>query len=742
MRIHFIYLVFFLQIFALNAQQNDSSTNNSTPSEGSEIKLYLDSVGELMRADYYKEDYSSVILKANDILEIAKSNKLNEEISRIRSFLANSYLNLNDSLKSLEYARKNIQLAEKLNDYRSLIGAQIDIGNIYYAFGEPDKAIDAFKKAIPLAKEDNNDLALFLLNHNITQIYFDHYNLYKEAKPYLDAAELYAPEHFKTGLAGLNIYKAKYAYEIKDYEVAINFYQQAILLSKETNSLDLLKKAYNGYIECLARTGNYKKAYGINKIKDSLSLEQSKVEIQKSADNLTNTLKNAKIKEELKNEELRNEIILGKAESQKNILIISVIVSLALLVLLAYLLKVIKNRRKLNIDLKKKNEEYLAAKLKSEKLAEAKSRFLSTMSHELRTPLYGIIGLSTVLNNDDNLKSHKTELQSLKFSADYLLNLVNDVLTLNKMDSNEKIKFKSKSFHLNDFLHNIKESLEYLTGQTNNNLVTTIDPEIPKWIKGDQTKMSQVLINLLGNALKFTHHGKVELCVSLIETTKKELKLKFEVKDNGQGIPLADQEKIFEEFGQLKHKGDFQGSGLGLTIVQKLLIDMKSKIQLESVVDEGSNFFFEMAFGISKREHANEDIQDKVSIDMLRGKKVLVVDDNKINLLVTKKTLESHEILVDVATNGQEGIDKIMQTDYDLVLMDVHMPIMDGIDATKIIRDLQKSTVVIALTAVTQDEQDDRFKDAQFNDSIVKPYKVNEFLKTLASNLVSNPKQY
>ena len=200
---------------------------------------------------------------------------------------------------------------------------------------------------------------------------------------------------------------------------------------------------------------------------------------------------------------------------------------------------------------------------------------------------------------------------------------------------------------------------------------------------------------------------------------------------------MDDQQKIFEEFGQLKHQGDFQGSGLGLTIVQKLLLDMKSNIHLESAIGEGSNFFFEITFGTTKKKHANEDIQDKVSIDMLRGKKILVVDDNRINLMVTKKTLESHDILVEIATNGQEGIDKIMLTDYDLVLMDVHMPIMDGIEATKKIRELHKPVIVIALTAVTQDEQDDRFKTAQFNDSIVKPYKVNEFIKTLASNLVS-----
>ncbi|WP_179335278.1 tetratricopeptide repeat-containing hybrid sensor histidine kinase/response regulator [Winogradskyella costae] len=739
MRFLLLSLTLILFQSSIYAQKN-INTREALPNLPKDtIITHIDSIENLMIADYYKEDYSSVIIKANDILKIAKLNNLNNEISGIRSFLANSYLNLNDSLKSLEYARKNIQLAKKLNDNTSLVGSLIDISNIYYAFGEPDKAINSYKKAIPIAQKGSNDLALFFLNHNIAQIYFEHYKDYEKAKPYLDTADVHVPKDFKIGLAGLNLFKAHYAFETKDYVLATNLYQQAILLAKETNNLDVLKKAYNGYIECLAVKGNYKKVYDIGKIKDSLFIKQSKEDIKNSANNLITTLKNAKIQEELKNEELRNEIILEKAEAQKNILIFSVLVSLLLLCLLLYLLKVVKIRRRLNIDLKKKNQEYLEAKLESEKLAQAKSRFLSTMSHELRTPLYGIIGLSTVLNNDSSLKSHKTELQSLKFSADYLLNLVNDVLTLNKMDSDEKIKFESKAFHLKDFLNNIKESLEYLTRQTNNDLTITLNPNIPKWIKGDQTKMSQVLINLLGNALKFTNNGKVELIVSLLDIKENELKLKFEVKDNGLGIPISDQEKIFEEFGQLKHEGDFQGSGLGLTIVQKLLIDMKSNIQLESVVNEGSNFFFEIAFGIAKKEHANKDIQDTVSIAKIRGKRVLVVDDNRINLMVTKKTLESHDIVVDVATNGQEGIDKIMLTDYDLVLMDVHMPIMDGIEATKKIRELQKPVVVIALTAVTQDEQDDRFKSAQFDDSIVKPYKVNEFIKTLASNLIGYP---
>jgi len=720
---------------SVHAQHTNDTNDSVIDTSESEITIHIDSIKNVMIADYYEENYSSVILNASEILKLVDQNELPLEVFNIRSYLANSYLHLNDSVKAIEYAQKNNKLSEQLKDTTAIIGAKIDLGNIYLAFGSSVESIHSFEQALPLAKKQNNKMALFILNYNIADIHFNQLNDPTGAKPYIDAAEENVGKDFKLGQTGISLLKSHYAFYNKDYDVAADLYQQTIRMAKETNYIDVLKQGYEGYINCLVKKEDYKKAYEVGKIQDSLSLARREEEIEKSAKILTAGLKSAQIQEKLENEELRSKLAIEKSEAQKNLLIGSVLVSLLLLGLLFYLLKVIKNRRRLNNKLKIKNQEYLEAKLESEKLAEVKTRFLSTMSHELRTPLYGIIGLSTVLNNDKSLKSHKTELQSLKFSADYLLNLVNDVLTLNKMDSNEKNELEAKAFLLKDLLNNIKESLEYITGQTNNNLTIALDSKIPKWIKGDQTKMSQILINLLGNALKFTNNGEVQLVVTLIEKVENNLKLKFEVIDNGQGISEADQKKIFEEFGQLKHQGHFQGSGLGLTIVRKLLFDMGSKIELKSVVGEGSNFYFEITVGQAQKEHANENIEDKISIDRLKNKRVLVVDDNTINLLVTKKTLESHNILVDVATNGQEGIDKIMQTQYDLVLMDVHMPVMDGIEATKRIRELQLPLTIIALTAVTQNEQDNRFKEAQFDDSIVKPYKINEFLKTLSYNL-------
>ena len=691
-----------------------------------------------MISDYYKEDYSTAILKGNEILKLAKENELPNEIFQINSYLANSYHYLKDSIKSFEYARENTELAKKLKTPNSIISAQIDLGNIYFAFKEYDKALNAFNKAIPLAEKQESKRTLFILNYNISETILVQFKDYKKAKPYLDTAEKNIPKGFKIGFTGINLFKANYAFMDEDYDLALKLYIETVELAKQTNFNEILKKAYEGYINCLVKKGDYKTAYKISKITDSISQSEQQKDIEKSAKILTVSLKKSQMQEALENQALRSELIIEKADKQNKFLIASVIVSLLLLALVINLLKVIKHRKKLNALLKKKNQDYLEAKLESEKLAKSKSRFLSTMSHELRTPLYGIIGLSTILNNDKSLKSHKTELQSLKFSADYLLNLVNDVLTLNKMDSNEKNEIESKSFHLKDFLYNIKESLEYITGQTDNNLIITLDSKIPHWIKGDQTKISQVLINLLGNALKFTNQGEVKLIVNLIESTKDHLKILFEVKDNGEGISENDQKKIFEEFGQLNHQSLFQGSGLGLTIVQKLLIEMKSSIQLESAVGKGSNFFFEMTFGIATEEHINQDKEDISTIDILRGKKILVVDDNTINLLVTKKTLESHGIQADIASNGQEGIDKIIESDYDMVLMDVFMPQMDGIEATKRIRKLGKTVTIIALTAVTQNEQDDHFKSAKFDDSIVKPYKINDFLKTIAANIAKD----
>ena len=223
-----LFLIYFILILlngiSLSAQDKPTLLDKTDASPTSYIKAYIDSVTESMITDYYKEDYSTVILKANEILKPAKDNNLLDEVFEINSYLANSYHYLNDSVKSFVYARENIKLAYKLKTSKAIISSQIDLGNIYFAFKAYDKAFNAFNKAIPLAEQQDNKRTLFILNYNIAETILIQLKDHKRAKPYIEAAEKNIPEDFKIGFAGLNLFKANYAFMDKDYNLALELY--------------------------------------------------------------------------------------------------------------------------------------------------------------------------------------------------------------------------------------------------------------------------------------------------------------------------------------------------------------------------------------------------------------------------------------------------------------------------------------------------------------------------------------
>lgn len=400
-----------------------------------------------------------------------------------------------------------------------------------------------------------------------------------------------------------------------------------------------------------------------------------------------------------------------------------------------------RKRKKLVAELQERNTKYLEEKQKSEKLASAKTKFLSTVSHELRTPLYGIIGLTDALNRDKKLTGHKSELQSLKFSADYLLNLVNDVLVLNKMDSDSKLKIELTPIVIREFLGELTESLEFVIKQQRNELILNVDPKIPRIIFGDRTKLSQILINLVGNALKFTQRGQVHIRVMLVDAGRNTVTLAFEIEDDGIGIPKEKQQEIFEEFSQIQQESSFQGTGLGLTIVSRLLASMNSTIKLQSEVGEGSVFFFKIVFdatnpakqGASGTKLASED----ADAEILGEKNILIVDDNLINQLVTIKNVQNLGFTATTASSGLEAIDKVREEHFDLILMDINMPGMNGFEATREIRKFNQDIVILALTATEISEINRDLEANGLNGAILKPYPFNVFRTTLIDHLKS-----
>ena len=432
-------------------------------------------------------------------------------------------------------------------------------------------------------------------------------------------------------------------------------------------------------------------------------------------------------------EKISQENKTAKLSKITTLLSVSIIGIFSLLTLA--LLKNINYRAKANKLLQEKNDELLLAKEKAEKANIAKAQFLSTITHELRTPLYAVTGLTHLLLEGNPTPEQKEHLNSLRFSGEYLLSLINNILDLNKLEA-KKVDVENIPFNLKKRISDVLIALNKAAGNLNNTINFSFDPDIPKKLKGDPLKISQILINLIGNAIKFTRNGEINVSVKKIKTIdNKHLRLLFSVADNGVGISNEKMEKIFENFSQesLQVNRKYGGTGLGLSIVKNLLKLMESKIQLSSEKNKGSTFFFELDFEVSNKieETPKKKALKEIDFKVMKGKKVLVVEDNKINQLITCKILHKHEIITDVANNGEIAVEKSHTNKYDLILMDIHMPGISGVEASKQIRKFDTKTPIIALTAVTLSDHIEEFYANGINDVIPKPYKEEGFFTTL-----------
>ena len=413
--------------------------------------------------------------------------------------------------------------------------------------------------------------------------------------------------------------------------------------------------------------------------------------------------------------------------------------SIALIVILSLLtLSLYKNnnlRAKANELLQDKNNELSLAKDKAEKASLAKAQFLSTITHELRTPLYAVTGLTHLLMEENPKENQKEHLNSLKFSGEYLLSLINNILDLNKLEAN-KVEVEKTTFNLKKRMNDVLIALKKSADDKRTNLHLEFDENIPNTLAGDPLKLSQILINLIGNSVKFTQNGDVFVRVQKLDQSNNKVSLHFEIEDNGVGISKKKQKSIFETFsqGSLQINRKFGGTGLGLSIVKNLLELMNSKIQLESQLGKGSKFWFNISFQMSEEigEESNpKNIIYDIDYIALENRNVLVVEDNKINQMITKKILEKNKMNCLVADNGMDAIKMVKEHTFDVVLMDIHMPGISGIEATQKIREFDKQLPIIALTAVTIDENLDDFYRAGFNEIIPKPFKPEEFFEKI-----------
>ncbi|MFZ6013870.1 MAG: PAS domain S-box protein, partial [Bacteroidota bacterium] len=384
------------------------------------------------------------------------------------------------------------------------------------------------------------------------------------------------------------------------------------------------------------------------------------------------------------------------------------------------------------------------AKDQAENATRAKSQFLSMMSHEIRTPMNAIIGLTTLLLQDEPRDDQIESLKLLKFSGENLLTIINDILDFNKIEAG-KIELENIDFNLPDNLSNVVQMLEQRAVDKGIKLFFNYDKALPSFIKGDPVRISQIITNLVGNAVKFTEDGYVELAVSLLRREGRKVYIKFSVKDTGIGIEPDKVNLIFESFSQANSDTTrkFGGTGLGLSITKRLLKLMGSDIAVQSTVGSGSIFSFELL--TEEGILADEPVliaKDLTGDFKRKAVKVLLVEDNRVNQVVASNFLKKWGIEVDLANHGKEALQMIKNKSYQLVLMDLQMPEMDGYEASKQIRALDydpyfKNVPIIALTASAMIDIKDKVLEIGMNDFISKPFQPEE-LQTKIGKYILN----
>jgi signal transduction histidine kinase len=397
-------------------------------------------------------------------------------------------------------------------------------------------------------------------------------------------------------------------------------------------------------------------------------------------------------------------------------------------------------------QLAKKSEERKDAEAKlfkekkiEEEATHAKIQFLSTMSHEIRTPLNAIINTINLLITEDPRHDQLDDMNVLKFSAENLLKLINEILDYSKIDA-DKIEFEEIDFNIRKLISGIKQSLQYGMVKNGTTLDCYIEEKVPVFIVGDSVRLAQIFFNLVGNALKFTEKGKVTLTAEVSQEMEDKIELKFIISDTGIGIPQDKQKDIFEAFTQATTSTTrkYGGTGLGLAITRMLIEKQGGRIELDSKPKEGSTFSVYLTFKRSTRALA-EEMQGLAQIHSLEGINVLVVEDNEINQNIVTRLLKKWNAVTDTAENGKIAVQKVMENQYQLVLMDLHMPEMNGYDAARQIRgmegDYYKTLPILAVTASAFAEDRKKICASGMNGYVIKPFhpvelnsKISHFL--------------
>ncbi len=718
-------------------------------------------------------------------ISLSSQNSISDDPETIQISIDYKVNQAQNDIENSDYfeAQKKLEdalvLAEQIDNKKSIGIIYSKIGKLQYIIEEPDNALVNLFKANEIQRLAKDDVNLAETYKVLGNVYSSKEN-YKQALDYfISSKSLFEQEGLNEFVAEVLFLEGQTHIQLGDNKKAKNLLEKSISLATryDLNKIKSSAMIYDGFaLVKLGQTNtglkmandglNIARDYNFNTVLSNGYLVLSDINqiignFKESNDFLKKhmTLSDSllEVKRENLSPEKRMQILLdNQTELQKqqaadleeqkeanSLSKLTTILSIALITILSLLtLSLYKNnniRLKTNNMLHKKNGELIIAKEKAELASKTKANFLSTVTHELRTPLYAVTGLTNMLLDEDPKPNQIQHLKSLKFSGEYLLTFINDILQINKIEAN-KVDIEPENFNLKKKITNVIAALNNSALDNNIQMHFEYEHGLPETFNADQLKISQILINLIGNSIKFTKDGDIWVRVNKLQQEGDDYVLRFEIEDNGIGISKEKQEMLFESFaqGSIQINRKYGGTGLGLSIVKGLIEILKGKIYLDSELGKGSKFTFEVPLKYAEAVVKPQKVEyfDKIDDLELSNIKILVVEDNKINQMITKKILNKMKLNCEIVDNGEDAVSKAKQTTYDVILMDIHMPGISGLEATKLIRGFDKNITIFALTAVTLEDKMHEFDEAGFTDIISKPFKQEDFEKKLYEALI------
>ncbi|MCL5244314.1 response regulator [Cellulophaga sp. 20_2_10] len=676
----------------------------------SNLNKVIDSVNILIvlsKEQNLKGNYKDALKYATSAVQYATTKK--DKLLQARAYvsLANTYQIIDDTDNAKKYYNIALNKAKNTDNYFVNVASLNGLGNIYSNdFSTADKAAAYFEASIVHALKAGKNEYAFLTYFNIAGMYLNFEDADK-AYPYIIKAEEQLTKIDKEkplNAALLNLNFAIYYKLKKNYKVAANYIEKARVLGEQHKLNRELIDIYDFKHEIHRELGEY-----------DLAIESLKKQYYYKDLNF-NAEKNLQIEEVTANFKVNEFKEAAKASKLKTNYIIIVGIGCLLFLSTSFLVFYNYKKRLSFVKLEKKNEALLQAKNEAERANTLKSELLINISHELRTPLYGIVGITNMLIEDKAAKSNQEGLlNSLKFSGDHLKSVVNNILRIHEVESNS-VRLEITKVNLHLLLKNIVSSLNYLADQQETQLVLNISKDVLEVYNIDGANLSEILIKLIDNAIKYTKNGVVEVAVNLVKREENKDFIAFKVSDTGVGISKKNLAMIFDNFKQgNSEENTSYGIGLGLPIVRHLIKIMGSTLAVTSNVGKGSQFSFIIECEV---------LRDDLKIEPVYSKKILnilVVEDNKINQLVTSKLIKSLGYTCTIAKNGLEAVKLCNSNVYDLILMDLNMPVMNGFEASKTIKAKHKDIPIIALTALEISEVKERCQKAGINSITNKP---------------------